>query len=193
MKGKILHWHGVLLDHCFSGGGIKLIILHGKKILWDKIGETAVKWISVAKIGEQWTGEHGWNRPLAVILNCAFKVFLEICQNIPQDLRCFKKSLYFQSIYTREISLKSVLANACSGSFLSPIRHWSIRLIGSIGKWRNLQEWTSVTDSWTVGLNMGELAMKLYFLILCSKTYNRFSWKSCTGSAPCSRTVDSDL
>ena len=137
--------------------------------------------------------EHGWNRHLAVILNCAFKVFLEICQNIPQDLRSFKKSLYFQSIYTREISLKSVLANACSGSFLSPIRHWSIRLIGSIGKWRNLQEWTSVTDSWTVGLNMGELAMKLYFLILCSKTYNRFSWKSCTGSAPCSRTVDSDL
>ena len=123
--------------------------------------------------------EHRWNRPLAVILNCAFKVFLEICQNIPQDLRCFKKSLYFQSIYTREISLKSVLANACYGSFLSPIRHWSIRLLGSIGKWRNLQEWTSVTDSWTVGLNMGELAMKLYFLILCSKTYKRFSWKSC--------------
>ena len=142
-------------------GGTNLIILHGKKILWDKNGETAIK--------------------------------IEICQNIPQDLRCFKKSLYFQSIYTREISLKSVLANACSGSFLSPIRHWSIRLIGSIGKWRNLQEWTSVTDSWTVGLNMGELAMKLYFLILCSKTYNRFSWKSCTGSAPCSRTVDSDL
>ena len=138
MKGKILHWHGVLLDHCFSGGGgIKLIILHGKKILWDKIGETAVKWISVAKIGEQWTGEHGWNRPLAVILNCAFKVFLEICQTFHRTLDFSKDPCIFNPFIPGK-PLQSVLANACSGSLLSPIRQWSIRLIGSIRKWRNL-------------------------------------------------------
>ena len=132
----------------FPGGGIKLIILHGKKILWDKIGETAVKWISVAKIGEQWTGEHGWNRPLAVILNCAFKVFLEICQNIPQDLRFFKRSLYFQSIYTRETSPK------CLGQcmfWLPSLTHQT--MIHKINRKhpkmeKPLQEWT---------LSMGEL------------------------------------
>ena len=118
-------------------GGDELIILHGKKILWDKIGETAVKWISVAKIGEQWA--RTWVKSsFSCNSKLSFKVFLEICQNIPQDLGFFKKSLYFQSIYTREISPKSVLANACSGSLLSPIRQWSIRLIRSIGKRRNL-------------------------------------------------------
>ena len=88
-----------------GGGGIKLIILHGKKILWDKIGETAVKWISVAKIGEQWARK--WVKSsFSCNSKLSFKFLLEICQNIPQDLRCFKKSLYFQSIYTLEISPK---------------------------------------------------------------------------------------
>ena len=135
MKGKILHWHGVLLDHCFSGGGgIKLIILHGKKILWDKIGETAVKWISVAKIGEQWA--RTWVKSsFSCNSKLSFKVFLEICQNIPQDLGFFKKSLYFQSIFPGK-SLQRVCWPM--HVLLSPIRQWSIRLIGSIGKWRNL-------------------------------------------------------
>ena len=159
MKGKILHWHGVLLDHCFSeGGGIKLIILHGKKILWDKIGETAVKWISVAKIGEQWA--RTWVKSsFSCNSKLSFKFLLEICQNIPQDLRFFKRFLYFQSIYTRETSPKCLgqcmfwLPSLTDQTMIHKINRKHQKME------KPLQEWTSVTDGWTVGLSLGEFVM----------------------------------
>ena len=43
MKGKILHWNGVLLDYCFSGGGDQIDYFAWEKDpVWDKNGETAV-------------------------------------------------------------------------------------------------------------------------------------------------------
>ena len=130
-------------------GGDELIILHGKKILWDKIGETAVKWISVAKIGEQWA--RTWVKSS---FSCNSKLS---SWNMPKHSTgpwMFQKILVF-SIHLYPGNLSKVCLGQCM-FWLPSLTHQT--MIHKINRKhpkmeKPLQEWTSVTDGLTVGLS----------------------------------------
>ena len=120
----------------FPGGESNWLFCMGKRSFGIKLEKPLLNGFQSLKY--VYNGqEYGWNRHLAVILNCRSNFSLKYAKTFHRTLDFSKDSCIFNPFIPGK-PLQSVLANACSGSLLSPIRQWSIRLIGSIRKWRNL-------------------------------------------------------